>query len=632
MTNYSRLYNKYRHLTANLEEIYDKYEQDISKRVGLSLIYDEISDDGRMIYGSWKDVYVALVHFLCVAPNEISDSLYCTPQIPNIMPVIAQAQALVCCDAYPEKSLNRITPGIIAYTCELIYPLVHDLRDTTALYALSHPLPYYTDEDIQYALEQYELFIKEAIYTRENTTARLHQILELKDIISSIAGIITLRYADELLFAINACESKNKKTLGQLIDDTVPHPHIQEDMKLFAQVYTHMYETRSLNSFDYCCNLGRCYVSNDGYIIPSQFFDIFLIDWEDWDTIIKKFKSNNSIDSMIHEMDDDTLNDNYNTNVLDLDTFHDNICLSFITSLTIDEGELAQTSDAPLINTYELLHKKLIEYAAAARNYINNLRTTYNLDIFKTLAQKGVQVICITDISRKDLIFSMPRVFSKTSFNGEFLNNSLENSLLMLAYVDTYDVVSSTSMFTRYLSPFVQTMINAYILQMPTCAIVGDELSQAISECLTSINTCMSGFTLKNGLIYPLCKYQDISNNISMRKERYFKKTNEGKDIRIIHMLEYLSMYSTLYHSAEELKVNYYLAFLILFTLVFDKEYPKEFFGFDEAIPSRKEIEVMRKFLAPLVIKMFNILLKDAPEKDITDSLKELNDMFKKLY
>ena len=89
-------------LIAPLESFYDKYVRDILDRLGNFEKIRENSDDAMLVYH--------LTYLLCIAPNELSYTLYKMPFANNIMPAISQAQALIKLDSKAVTDHEPVMP------------------------------------------------------------------------------------------------------------------------------------------------------------------------------------------------------------------------------------------------------------------------------------------------------------------------------------------------------------------------------------------------------------------------------------------------------------------------------------------------------------------------------------------
>ena len=159
-------------LIAPLESFYDKYVRDILDRIGNLEEIRENSDDAMLVYH--------LTYLLCIAPNELSYTLYKMPFANNIMPAISQAQALI---KLGSKAVTDHEPVMPISSIANTYVFITSIPDIIPrISKFCHDGITVTNRDAEYIpsfIDIYMMYLNNVLYAKDYYKASEEEFLFL---------------------------------------------------------------------------------------------------------------------------------------------------------------------------------------------------------------------------------------------------------------------------------------------------------------------------------------------------------------------------------------------------------------------------------------------------------------------
>lgn len=477
-------------LIAPLESFYDKYVRDILDRIGNLEEIRENSDDAMLVYH--------LTYLLCIAPNELSYTLYKMPFANNIMPAISQAQALI---KLGSKAVTDHEPVMPISSIANTYVFITNIPDIIPrISKFCHDDITVTDRDAEYIpsfIDIYIMYLNNVLYAKDYYKASEEEFIFLVN----DNYLLNAVYARMIMRCLKHFEMPKRLHLHYFDLNTLTPVKftskftVTDYIELFKSLYKH--ERKASDRFRIFSDLKntvyRYYLATQLRIIATQFLDTNLITNIPADKLYDFFKRG------ILAADEDCFeSDEFRSLAYVMESNHYNDLKKYLK----DYMEEYREDFAACQEANKEYAKRIDEISVSNTLAMYNFRESTGIDFLGFLAKYGAQAVFYSDKSTwKDYDLFVHYVRMYVNVGNMFVNPSLPNGSLSLMNVDGCNVMLDAplqSQFAHNLMKYaVTTALNEYS---------GDSFTNAIKNFFDAANKsirALPGCPADVGFLYP---------------------------------------------------------------------------------------------------------------------------------
>lgn len=480
-------------LIAPLESFYDKYVRDILDRIGNFEKIRENSDDAMLVYH--------LTYLLCIAPNELSYTLYKMPFANNIMPAISQAQALIKLDSKAVTDHEPVMPISSIANTYVFITNIPDIIPRISKYC--HDDITVTDRDAEYIpsfIDSYIKYLNNVLYVKDYYEASTKEFILLVNDDCLLEAI----YARMIMRSLKHFEMHKRLHLHYFDLNTLTPVKftskftVSDYIKLFKSLYKH--EHKAVRDRFFICQgkkytTCRFYLGERCCIISTQFLDINLITNISSDKIFEFFKNGMLV------ADEDCFESNeFQSLAYVMESNHYDDLKNYIKYYIEEYREDLDSEEYREDNMYsnDFIDKSCTLSTLAMRIFYKST----GIDFLGFLAKHGAQTVFYSDKNmREDYDLFVHYVHMYNNLGNIFVNPSLPNGSLSLMTVD-----GCNSMLEEPLQSQFAHNIMKYAFSTALNEYSGDSFTNAIKNFFDAANKCiraLPGCPADVGFLYP---------------------------------------------------------------------------------------------------------------------------------